>query len=85
MLPAMHELKEHIDPVALVLRVFGGVCAVARIVDRDPSAVSKWQDRKRIPTSCQAALLDAARAQNLELNAEELIRGRDDVQQSDVG
>ncbi|CAB4165089.1 hypothetical protein UFOVP824_29 [uncultured Caudovirales phage] len=80
----MPVLHEYIDPVALVLEVFGGVCAVARIVGRDPSAVSKWQDRRRIPTSCQAALLDAAHHQGLALTADEVIRGRRTQRESDA-
>jgi hypothetical protein len=71
-LPAMAD----IDPVQVVLDAFGGVTAVARIVNRHPSAVSKWQERGRIPSACQQALLAAAQQQCVSITAEDLIRGR---------
>lgn len=63
-------------PVDVVIEVFGGVCAVARAINRDPSAVSRWQARRKIPNALQAELLDAAKARNLNLTADDLICGR---------
>lgn len=63
-------------PVDVVIEVFGGVCAVARAINRDPSAVSRWQRRRKIPNALQETILDAARARNMQLTAEDLIRGR---------
>ena len=68
-----------ISPVEVVLDAFGGVTAVARIVNRHPSAVSKWQQRGRVPNACQPDLLAEARRQGIALEAEDLILGRADA------
>ena len=64
-----------INPAELVIRRFGGVRAAARIIGRDPSAICRWRQRKRVPSSAQRQVMKAARFMRIPLTAEELIYG----------
>ncbi len=66
-------------PAQLVIQTFGGVRATARALDRDPSAVSRWQSnilRQRktgaVPQELHKKILRLAP----EISADELIHGR---------
>lgn len=64
------------NPVDVVIAEFGTMTEVARVVNRNIGAVSKWRRRGLIPNEVQAAILDAAKARGINVSAEDLIRGR---------
>ena len=67
---------KHLGPAAYIVHVFGGVRATARAVGRDPSNVSKWTKRKRIPTAIQRHILSIAKRRGLDVKAADLVLGR---------
>lgn len=71
------------SPAQVVIRLFGGVRATARIVGRDPGTVSNWKAPKekkgcggRIPASLHQLILEEARLRGLDLTERDLIWGR---------
>lgn len=69
------------DPARKVIQRFGGVRPLARILDVDPSTVSRWQQpRERrgqaglIPAQYQGPILRSARQHGIPLSAEDLIQ-----------
>ena len=52
---------------------FGGVTNVARLLGIHASGVWRWQANDRIPAKHQAALLEAARANGINVGAEDLV------------
>ena len=63
----MDNLKTHKDHIVLA---FGGTNVVAEICNVTPSAVSQWD---RVPSKHLPALLMAARARKIKINANDLI------------
>ena len=64
------------SPAAVVIAAFGGVRATARILDIDPSAVSRWQRSGHIPVQHQRRILEIAADQHIWLTAQDIIFGR---------
>lgn len=66
------------DPAASVIIKLGGVRKLARELGIDPSALSKWQQRRKgtgglIPARYHWTLISVARAKGIKLTADELI------------
>ena len=68
---------KHINPVDLVIDLFGGVRKLARAIGRDPAAVSRWKRLGVVPTSVQKKILETAWDQGIEVTAHDIIFGRD--------
>ena len=68
--------KTHLSPPELVINLFGGVRPLGRILQLDPAAITRWRNRGGIPTSSQRKLLEAAWEKGLELDAHDIIFGR---------
>ena len=67
---------KQITPAALAIRMFGGVNALARDLDLDPAAVSRWQKNGTIPSYIQRKLLEIAWDKDIDITAEEIIFGK---------
>lgn len=74
-------------PAEVVIDVFGGVRATARIVETAPSTVCRWlQPKKRggtggfVPQPYFALLMQTAKAQNRVLTLEHLVIGKPGIQ-----
>lgn len=65
-----------ISPPEVVIREFGGVRKLARLLGKNPSGISRWKRRKRVPTACQRRILELARERGVNITAEDLIMGR---------
>lgn len=65
----------YFPPVDLVVRLFGGVRAVARAVQCDPSAVVQWKKSGVIPSRRHAKILRYAWDNGIDLTAHDLIFG----------
>lgn len=50
---------------------------MARLLGRDPSAISRWKLNGRIPSSQQKKVLELAWERGIDLTAHDLIFGRD--------
>jgi hypothetical protein len=76
-------VKKEVSPAKLVAARFGGIRPLGRLLDIDPSAISKWISRGgSIPNSRRGrkedmhrSLLALAEKQKVKLTAEELIYG----------
>tara|TARA_R100000278_G_scaffold119219_1_gene100479 strand:+ start:513 stop:725 length:213 start_codon:yes stop_codon:yes gene_type:complete len=64
-------------PVQLAISSFGGVRELARSINRDPAAVSRWQRSGNIPSSIQRKLLETAWDRGIELSAYDVIFGKE--------
>ena len=67
-------------PAATCIAAFGGVRALARALDRNPSSVGRWRKPKdeggsagAVPSSLQGLILQIAHERGLPLTAEDLI------------
>lgn len=74
----MNETK--LSPAQRVIAAFGGIRAVARAVDRNPTTVLRWRMSKeeggtggRIPSTMQERVLAEAKARGLDLTPADLI------------
>lgn len=72
-----------LNPAKYVIKVFGGVRVTAKLLDRDPGSISRWQTPKtrggyggRIPNSSRLPILKIARQNNLPITSEDLDFGR---------
>jgi|TARA_R110000803_G_scaffold49486_3_gene102901 hypothetical protein len=63
-------------PVEIAVSEFGGVRALARAINRDPAAVSRWKKSGKIPTTVQKALLETAWDRGLKMTAHDMVFGR---------
>lgn len=63
-------------PVELAIEEFGGVRKLARAVNRDPAAVSRWKRQGTVPTSVQRQLLEIAWERGIQLSAHDMVFGR---------
>lgn len=70
--------SKRLSPAQTVISVFGGVRALARLLECDPSTVSVWQKRTggRVPDKHHTTLLALARERKLRLTTDDLIYGR---------
>lgn len=68
--------KSHLSPPAYVVRVVGGPRATGRFVGRSHSSVIQWVAKGAIPPDSQRTILTKARAEGLDITAEDLILGR---------
>jgi len=68
-----------LNPAEYVIYKFGGVRATARALDKTPSTISKWQHNNngKIPTSNMLKILMKAEELNLDINADDLVHGRE--------
>jgi len=69
--------KIHITPVNLAISLFGGVRKLAKVIGRDPAAVSRWKRSGLVPTQVQRKLLAAAAAHEIYITAHDVIYGRE--------
>ena len=71
------------SPAEYIIKIFGGVRATARALNRSPSTVSKWRKPRKeggtggqIPTLIQWQVLKLARRQQLPITADDIVHGR---------
>ena len=64
------------SPVDLAIDAFGGVRSLARAVERDPAAVSRWQKKGLIPSGLHYRILALAREHDLAFQVEDLVDWR---------
>jgi hypothetical protein len=67
---------QNTTPVELAIELFGGVRKLARMIDRDPAAVSRWRKAGAVPTSVQRRMLEVAWERGIDLTAHDIIFGR---------
>lgn len=65
-----------ITPVEIAITEFGGVRALARALNRDPAAVSRWKKSGTVPTNVQKTLLETAWERGIKMTAHDLVFGR---------
>ena len=65
-----------LSPGKYVIFFFQGVRKAARILGRDPSAISKWGKRGCVPFTAQVEILTQAKSQGWDITGEDLILGR---------
>jgi hypothetical protein len=70
--------KKHMTPVEIAIAEFGGVRKLARSIDRDPAAVSRWKKSGCVPTNVQRSLLETAWGLGIKLTAHQIIFGKID-------
>jgi hypothetical protein len=75
--------RVHFSPGEYVIRVFGGVRKLARILGMTPTAVYLWQKKRNpknpfglVPSKKQREILNLAKERGLDLTADDLIYGR---------
>lgn len=73
----MNNTINHISPAGLAIDMFGGVRKLARALNRDPAAVSRWQKSGVVPTSVQRRLLELAWERGIDITAHDMIFGRE--------
>lgn len=73
-----------LSPAEVVIRAFGGVRATAKAIGRNPGSVCRWRQSKDrggsdgdVPRGAQKTILEAAKAKNLDLSANDIIYGRE--------
>ncbi|RYG96776.1 MAG: hypothetical protein EON58_11295 [Alphaproteobacteria bacterium] len=71
-------MQKYLSPADIAISAFGGCRATAKAIGRDHSSVVRWRKRKNgsIPEAALRPLYELAKARGIELNAEELIVGR---------
>jgi hypothetical protein len=65
-----------ITPVEIAIAEFGGVRKLARALNRDPAAVSRWKKQGTVPTTVQKMLLTTAWDLGIKISAHDIIFGR---------
>jgi hypothetical protein len=73
----MNNTFNHTSPVELAIDMFGGVRKLARALNRDPAAVSRWQKTGIVPTSVQRRLLELAWERGIDITAHDIVFGRE--------
>jgi len=68
-----------LTPVQLAIKSFGGVRRLAKALNRDPAAVSRWQKNGTVPSAAQRDLLQVAWERGIAITAHDLIFGREDA------
>jgi hypothetical protein len=62
-----------LDAASVVIPLFGGASALAKLLDRPRSTVQYWQRSGTIPSKWHRPLLDLARAQGISLDPAQLV------------
>lgn len=69
-------------PADLVIERFGGVCALARLLLKNPSTISRWRKSRDeggtgglVPSQSQPRLLELAAERGIRLTPTELVTG----------
>ena len=70
------ENTNHLTPVEICIREYGGVRKLAKAMGIDPAAVSRWKTRGTVPAYIQKKLLLNAKMHGFNISAEDLIFGR---------
>ena len=70
-------LNNYTSPVELAIDMFGGVRKLARALNRDPAAVSRWQKSGIVPTAIQRRLLELAWERGIDITAHDIVFGRE--------
>lgn len=79
----MHSDLSHapLSPADKVIQAFGGIRAVARLIERNPSSVQRWRKPRAeggtggaVPTAVQGRLLAMAAERGIPLSAVDLIQ-----------
>lgn len=77
--------QKHLTPAACAVNAFGGVRALARLLGKSPSSVSRWNKPRRkggsagsIPISALQQILRLAREKDLKLSVDDLVSGRNE-------
>lgn len=74
------------NPAEYVIKLFGGVRPLARIIGKSPSAISCWRKNRsnnkskakgNIPSSVHIKILNEAKKRGLDVNANDLVFGRE--------
>ena len=66
------------NPYQVVIEEFGGVRALGRAINKDPSGISKWGKLHGcIPATVQKKVLEKAWELNLNISAYDLVMGRE--------
>jgi hypothetical protein len=73
----MNNTINHTSPVELAIDMFGGVRKLARALNRDPAAVSRWQKSGIVPTTIQRRLLELAWERGIDITAHDIVFGRE--------
>jgi hypothetical protein len=73
----MNNTINHTSPVELAIDMFGGVRKLARALNRDPAAVSRWQKSGIVPTAVQRRLLELAWERGIDITAHDIVFGRE--------
>lgn len=68
-----------IPPSQLVVSVFGGVRPAARLLNCEPSTVSRWNKTGLVPAHFQRKVLHVAWEKGVDLTAHDLVFGREAV------
>jgi len=63
-------------PAETVILEFGGVRPLARLLDIDPAAVSRWKRSGYVPHIYYNEMLAMAKKQKIRLTCEDLVLGR---------
>jgi transposase-like protein len=76
-----------LTPADYVIKIFGGVRATARTLNRTPSTISKWRHyqskyapKGTLPSNAIPQILKKAQELQLDITAEDLIEGREVVE-----
>jgi len=64
-----------LNPAEYVIKIFGGVRATAREVERTPSAISGWRKVKRVPLGMFKRIQRRAKARKKTVTLDNLILG----------
>lgn len=65
----------YLDPVEYVIAQFKGVRRLARVLDIDPSAISKWRKRGVIPSRHRRLILAYAARHKINITSHNLDYG----------
>lgn len=78
--------KKTMSPAELVIERFDGVCALARLLGKNPSTISRWKTPREdggtgglVPSQSQPILLALAKELGVQLSPTELLTGVPDV------
>lgn len=63
-------------PVEIIVTEFGGVRKLARAINRDPAAITRWRKTGVVPTSVQRKVLEICWEKGISITAHEMIFGR---------
>lgn len=66
-----------IPPSQLVVAAFGGVRPAARLLECEPSTISRWSKTGLVPASYQKLVLSKAWEHGIDLTAHDIVFGRE--------